>query len=69
VLLTPLHIKLGVTKKFLKVLDKDGEDFLYLRIKFPKRSDEKFKQEIFVGSQIKNFVLDENVERILTALN
>ena len=34
VLLPPLHIKLEVMKKFLKVLEKDGEDFLYLALSF-----------------------------------
>jgi hypothetical protein len=63
VLLPPLHIKLGVVKKFLKALDKGGEDFLYLRIKFPNRGDDKVEQDIFVGSQIGNIMLDENFER------
>jgi hypothetical protein len=35
VLPPPLHVKLGVMKKFLK----GAEDFLYLRIKFPNRSE------------------------------
>jgi hypothetical protein len=50
-------------KEFLKVLGKGAEDFLYLRIKFPNRSDNKYKQDIFFGSQIRNFMLDENFER------
>jgi hypothetical protein len=54
VFLSPLHIKLGIMKKFLEVLDKGGEDFLYLRIKFPNRSDDKFNQDIFVVLQIVN---------------
>ena len=54
VLLPPLHIKLGIMKKFLKVLEKGGEDFLYLRIKFQNRSDDKVNQDIFVGLQIGN---------------
>jgi len=41
-------------KKLLKVLGKGAEDFLYLRIKFPNRGDDKFKQDIFFGSQIRN---------------
>jgi hypothetical protein len=39
-------------KKFLKVLEKGGEDFLYLRIKLPNRGDDKVNQDIFVGLQI-----------------
>ena len=30
ILLSPLHIKLGLMKNFVKALDKDGEAFKYL---------------------------------------
>jgi hypothetical protein len=43
-------------KKFLKALGKGAEDFLYLRIKFPNRGDNKFKQDIFFDSQIRNIM-------------
>ena len=49
VLLPLLRIKLGFVKKFLKVLGNGGEDFLYLRSKFPNRSNDKVKLDIFVG--------------------
>jgi hypothetical protein len=62
-LLPPLHIKLGVMKKSLKVWDKGGEDFLYLRFKFPNRSDDKVNQDIFVDLQIGKDMLDENFSR------
>jgi hypothetical protein len=52
VLLPTLHIQRGVIKKFLKILDKGNEAFLYLLSKFPNRSDDKVKQEIFVCPQI-----------------
>jgi hypothetical protein len=69
VFLLPLHIKLGVMKKFLKVLNKGGEDSLYLRIKFPNRCDDKVNQDIFVGIQNGKVMLDENFEGSLTPMN
>jgi len=69
VFLLPLHIKLGVKKKFLKVFEKGGEDFLYLCIKFPHRCDDKVNQNIFVGLQNGKVMLDENFEGSLTPLN
>ena len=47
-------------KKFLKVLGKYGEDFLYLHIKFPNRSDDKCNQDTFVGLQIGKGLFDDN---------
>jgi hypothetical protein len=54
VLLPPLHIKLGLVKKSVKVFDKSGKGFLYLRNKFPNLTDFKVKEGIFVGPQIRN---------------
>lgn len=38
-------------KQFVKALNKEGECFKYLEIKFPNVSDAKLKQGIFDGSQ------------------
>ena len=38
ILLPPLHIKLGLIKNFVKVLDKHGQGFGYMREKFHKPS-------------------------------
>ena len=53
IFLPPLHIKLGLTKNFVKAMDKEGEGFAYLKQKFPQVSDAKIKQGIFVGHQIR----------------
>ena len=37
-LLPPLHIKVGLVKNSVKMLDKTGEIFQYLQILFPKLS-------------------------------
>ena len=52
VLLPPLHIKLGLMKNFVKGMNKEGQAFRYLRNKFPKVSNTKVKESIFVGPQI-----------------
>jgi len=41
--LPPLHIKLGLTKNFVKGMDKTGNGFKYVRNKFPNVSYAKIK--------------------------
>ena len=48
----PLHIKLGIMKQFVKPLEKDGDCFRYICIKFPVLSIEKLKAGVFDGPQI-----------------
>ena len=47
--LSPLHIKLGFLKNFVKGMDKTGRGFQYVRNTFPKVSDAKIKEGIFIG--------------------
>lgn len=60
VLLPPLHIKLGLMKQFVKALDKNNDSFVFLKDKFPKLSDGKLKEGIFVGPQIRKLIHDKN---------
>src|SRR5215469_18531406 len=53
ILLPPLHIKLGLMKNFVKALNKDGEGFGHLKQMFPKITEAKLKEGIFVGPQIR----------------
>lgn len=62
VLLPPLHIKLGLMKNFVKSLDKKGAGFLYLRQVFPKISDAKLKEGVFVGPQVRKLFKDTAFE-------
>lgn len=62
VILSPLHIKLGIIKQFVKALQQYKPAFQYLKTKFPKISDAKIKEGIFVGSQIRELILDENFD-------
>ena len=48
----PLHIKLGIMKQFVKALDKVGDCFKYICMKFPGLIIEKLKAGIFHGPQI-----------------
>lgn len=59
IILPNLHIKLGITKQFVKALDHNKSAFQYLKNKFPKISDAKIKEGIFVGPQIRELMLDE----------
>ncbi|KAL4715297.1 hypothetical protein ACJJTC_010867 [Scirpophaga incertulas] len=65
---SPLHIKLGLMKQFVRALDKDGQCFKYIWvilqnlvnwIFFPGLSMEKIKAGIFSGPQIRQIIKDE----------
>lgn len=65
VILPPLHIKLGLMKNFVKAMNKEGDGFLYLKSVFPKLSDAKLKEGIFVGPQIRQLMKDTNFDKKL----
>jgi len=50
ILLSPLHIKLGLMKNFVKAMNKHGKGF-DMREKFSELSDGKLKEGIFIGLQ------------------
>ena len=58
VILPPLHINLGLSKQFVKALNKEGACFRYIQDKFPNLSAEKVKQSVFVGPQIRTLTKD-----------
>ena len=66
ILLPPLHIKLGLMKQFVRALDHSNPSYSYIRKTFPTLSDEKVKQGVFVGPQIRKLLLDE---KFLDCLN
>jgi hypothetical protein len=55
IILPPLHIKLGLMKNFVKAMDRNGDGFQYLKLKFPI-----LKEGTFVGPQIREFLKDEH---------
>lgn len=66
VLLPPLHIKLGLMKQFVKTLGKrKSRGFQYICEKFPKITQAKLKEGIFVGPQIREVLRDTNFKTTL----
>jgi hypothetical protein len=65
IILPALHVKLGLMKNFVKAMDKTGEAFLYLSTKFPRLSEAKIKEGVFVGPQIRKLFKDEHFNNIL----
>lgn len=46
-------------------MDKERAGFIYIRKKFPKISDAKIREGVFVGPQIRKLFKDPNFESIL----
>ena len=65
IFLPPLHIKLGLMKNFVKAMNKEGEAFRYLRQMFPRITDAKIKEGIFIGPQIRHVINDKRFEDLL----
>jgi len=52
ILLPSTHLKLGLTKNSVKAMNQEEAAFTYLREKFPRLSEAKLKEGIFIGPQI-----------------
>ena len=65
IMMPPLHIKLGLMKNFVKKLDRTSHTFLYLGTKFPKLSEAKRKEGVFVGPQIRELLKDKRFDEII----
>ena len=65
VLLSSLHILLGLMKNFVKALNKNGAAFQHLSTMFPGLSAAKLKEGIFVGPQIREVLKDTDFEELL----
>jgi hypothetical protein len=68
IILPPLRIKLGLTKNIVKAMDRNGDGFQYLKLKFPVISDAKIREGIFFGLQIRELLKDRNFESVLNSL-
>jgi hypothetical protein len=60
ILLPPHHIKLRITKQFVKALPKTGNCFKYLCKTFPHVSEAKLKEGLFVGPDKRKLIFDED---------
>ena len=65
IILPPMHIKLGLFKQFVKGLRKDSPAFEFLHECFPKFSDAKIKEGVFVGPQIQKLILNDMFDKTL----
>ena len=68
ILLPPLHIKLGLMKQFLKALDTRSTCFKYIKSKFPNLTDAKIKGRIFVESDIKKLMRDDDFIKTMRSI-
>ncbi|GBO14346.1 hypothetical protein AVEN_273594-1 [Araneus ventricosus] len=66
ILLPPSHIKLSLMKNFVKAMDCGGNGLQYLHLIFPKVSEAKIKEGIFVGPQFRQLMKDPVFESKLT---
>ena len=60
------HVKLGLMKNFVKAMDHNGTEFLYLRQKFFLLSDAKIQEGVSTGPDIHSLLCDKVVEHIIT---
>jgi len=68
IILPSLHTKLGLIKNFVKALYKNGAGFYYLKEKFPRVSDSKIKEGIFMGPQIRALIGVGKFEDLLSQI-
>jgi len=52
ILLPSMHLKLGLTNISVKAMNQEEAAFTYLQEKFPRLSEAKLKEGIFIGPQI-----------------
>ena len=65
ILLPQLHLKLGLMKKFFKAMDKTGAGFMYLSRNFPRMTEAKIKEGVFIGPKIKQLLQDSEFDQAL----
>ena len=65
ILLSSMHLKLGLTKNSVKTMNQEEAAFTYLREKFPRLSEAKLKKGIFNGPQIRDLINDEYFDKLL----
>ena len=65
ILLPSMHLKLGLMKNFVKAMNQGEAAFSYLWEKFPRLSEAKLKEGIFIGPQIRDLIKDEYFDKLL----
>jgi len=65
ILLPSMYLKLGLMKNFVKAVNQEEAVFTYLRENFPRISEAKLKEGIFIGPQIRDLIKDEYFDKFL----
>ena len=65
ILLPTLHIKLGLMKKFVETLDREGRGFVFFHQKVQRKSMEKLKAGISDCPQIRELIKDTSFDDTL----
>ena len=60
-----MHLKLGLMKYFVKAMNQEETAFTYLWEKFPRLSEAKLEEGIFIGPQIRDIIKDEYFDKLL----
>ena len=66
ILLPPIHIKLGLIKNFIKVINKESPAFAFIKQTFPQVSDAKMNAGFFNGLRIRSLMKDEYVNGFMS---
>ena len=64
-LLPCMHLKLGLVKNFVKAINQEEAVFTYLWETFPRLSEAKLKEGIFIGPQIRDLIRDAYFDKLL----
>ena len=65
ILLSSMHLKLDLMKNSVKAMNQEEASFTSLWEKFPRLSETKLKEGIFIGPQIRDLIKDEYFNRLL----
>jgi hypothetical protein len=65
-ILPSMRFNLGLKKKFVKAMIQEEAAFTYLQEKFPRLSEAKLKEGIFIGPQIRDLIKDEYFDRLFS---
>ena len=60
-----MHLKPGLMKNFVKAMNQGEAAFTYLWEMFPRQSEAKLKEGIFIGTQIRDVIKDEYFDKLL----
>jgi len=60
-----MHLKLGLVRNFVKATNQGEAVFTYLWEKFPRLSEAKLNESIFIGPQIWDLIKDEYFDKLL----